>query len=72
MCCLAEDVLVAKDIDRLCVISHFCSADMREWLPADHPVWTVLAIVDGLDTRRFISVAGSAGWAGRAMTRTCC
>ena len=28
--------------------------DMREWLPADHPVWLVIAVVaDHLDTRRF-------------------
>ena len=27
--------------------------DMREWLSADHPVWTVIAIVDRLDTSAF-------------------
>jgi transposase len=27
--------------------------DMREWLPTDHPVWTVIAIVGRLDTSAF-------------------
>ena len=26
---------------------------MREWLPPDHPVWTVIAIVDRLETSAF-------------------
>lgn len=27
--------------------------DMREWLPADHSVWALIAIVEGLDTSAF-------------------
>jgi transposase len=40
--------------------------DMREWLPATHPVWTVIEIVDThLDTSAFHS-ARRTGGAGRA------
>ena len=40
---------------------------MREWLPSDHPVWTVMAIVDRLDTsafheRRRVGGVGRAGY----------
>jgi transposase len=41
--------------------------DMREWLPADHPVWLVIAAVaDHLDTRAVHALrrAGGAGAAG--------
>lgn len=41
--------------------------DMREWLPPDHPVWTVIAIVGRLDTSSFhqhrrIGGVGRAGY----------
>ena len=42
--------------------------DMREWLPGDHPVWLVIAVVeDHLDTsafhaRRRTGGAGTAGY----------
>src|SRR4029453_7158506 len=40
---------------------------MREWLPPDHPVWTVIAIVGRLDTsafhqRRRVGGVGRAGY----------
>ncbi|HEV3292760.1 MAG TPA: transposase [Streptosporangiaceae bacterium] len=41
--------------------------DMREWLPADHPVWLVITVVDGhLDTSAFHArrKTGGAGTAG--------
>jgi transposase len=41
--------------------------DMREWLPADHPVWLVITVVEGhLDTRAVHATrrAGGAGAAG--------
>ena len=68
MCCLAEDVLVAKGYRPVVRDQPFLfPPDMREWLPADHPVWTVLAIVDGLDTsafhqRRRVGGVGRAGY----------
>jgi transposase len=68
MCCLAEDVLVAKGYRPVVRDQPFLfPPDMREWLPADHPVWTVLAIVDRLDTsafhqRRRVGGVGRAGY----------
>ena len=41
--------------------------DMREWLPADHPVWLVIKVVeDHLDTSAFhvLRRTGGAGTAG--------
>ena len=41
--------------------------DMREWLPADHPVWLVIRVVgDHLDTSAFHAArrTGGAGTAG--------
>jgi transposase len=41
--------------------------DMREWLPADHPVWLVIGVVEGpLDTSAFHAArrSGGAGTAG--------
>lgn len=40
--------------------------DMREWLPADHPVWLVIAAVGHMDTRAFHAGrrTGGAGAAG--------
>src|SRR5258706_1903703 len=41
--------------------------DMREWLPADHPVWLVIsAVADHLDTSAFHAARrlGGAGAAG--------
>jgi transposase len=40
--------------------------DMREWLPADHPVWLVIKTVDHLDTSAFHAArrTGGAGVAG--------
>ena len=40
--------------------------DMREWLPADHPVWLVIKAVDHLDTSAFHAArrTGGAGAAG--------
>lgn len=40
--------------------------DMREWLPSDHLVWTVLEVIDQLDTSEFhqLSRRGGAGRAG--------
>ena len=39
--------------------------DMREWLPAEHPVWLVISVVsESLDTTAFH--AGRLGGAGRA------
>ena len=39
---------------------------MREWLPAGHPVWTVIRIVERLDTSVFHERrrVGGVGWAG--------
>ena len=68
MCCLAEDVLVAKGYRPVVRDQPFLfPPDMREWLPADHPVWTVLAIVDRLDPsafhqRRRVGGVGRAGY----------
>ena len=68
MCCLAEDVLVAKGYRPVVRDQPFLfPPDMREWLPADHPVWTVLAIGDRLDTsafhqRRRVGGVGRAGY----------
>jgi len=39
--------------------------DMREWLPADHSVWTLIGIVEGLDTSAFHRLRRTGG-AGRA------
>ncbi len=41
--------------------------DMREWLPADHAVWLVIAAVEQMDTsafhaRRRLGGAGTAGY----------
>jgi transposase len=40
--------------------------DMREWLPADHPVWLVIRVVEHLDTGAFHAArrTGGAGAAG--------
>ena len=47
--------------------------DMREWLPADHPVWLVIeAVEDHLDTSAFHAAAQDRAVRGRrVMTRTC-
>lgn len=51
---LAEDVLVAKGYRPVLRDQPFLfPPDMREWLPSDHPVWTVIAIVGRLDTSAF-------------------
>jgi transposase len=51
---LAEDVLVAKGYRPVVRDQPFLfPPDMREWLPPDHPVWTVIAIVGRLDTSAF-------------------
>ena len=39
--------------------------DMREWLPADHPVWLVIAVVEQVDTSGF-HVGRRTGGAGAA------
>ena len=44
---------------------------MRDWLGADHPVWTVIDIIDRIDTTAFHRNAKTGG-AGRATTPTCC
>ena len=40
--------------------------DMREWLPADHPVYLVIAVVEHMDTSAFHACrrTGGAGAAG--------
>ena len=46
--------------------------DMRDWLPAGHPVWLVIEVVDQhLDTTAFHAPRRPAGRERRAMTRTC-
>jgi transposase len=65
---LAEDVLVAKGYRPVVRDQPFLfPPDMREWLPPDHPVWTVIAIVGRLDTsafhqRRRVGGVGRAGY----------
>ena len=65
---MAEDVLVAKGYRPVLRDQPFLfPPDMREWLLPDHPVWTVMAIVDRLDTsafheRRRVGGAGRAGY----------
>jgi transposase len=65
---LVEDVLVAKGYRPVLRDQPFLfPPDMREWLPADHPVWTVIAIVGRLDTSAFhqhrrIGGVGRAGY----------
>lgn len=39
--------------------------DIRDWLPGDHPVWTVIDIIDRIDTTAFHKKAKTGG-AGRA------
>jgi transposase len=66
--CLAEDVLVAKGYRPVVRDQPFLfPPDMREWLPPDHPVWTVIAVVGRLDTsafhqRRRVGGVGRAGY----------
>lgn len=51
---LAEDVLVAKGYRPVVRDQPYLfPPDMREWLPRDHPVWTVISIVERLDTAAF-------------------
>ncbi|TSD96136.1 transposase, partial [Skermania sp. ID1734] len=39
--------------------------DMRDWLPVSDPVWLVIGVVEGLDTRR-LHAKRRTGGAGRA------
>jgi transposase len=49
-----DDVLVAKGYRPVVRDQPFLfPPDMRDWVPADHPVWTVMAIVNRLDTSAF-------------------
>jgi transposase len=63
-----EDVLVAKGYRPVVRDQPFLfPPDMREWLPPDHPVWAVIAIVGRLDTtafhaRRRVGGVGRAGY----------
>jgi transposase len=51
---LADDVLVAKGYRPVVRDQPFLfPPDMRDWVPVDHPVWTVMAIVNRLDTSAF-------------------
>jgi len=52
--CFAENVLVAKGYRPVVRDQPFLfPPDMRDWLPPDHPVWTVIAMVARLDTSAF-------------------
>jgi transposase len=51
---LVENVLMAKGYRPVVRDQQFLvPPDMREWLPADHSVWTLIGIVEGLDTSAF-------------------
>lgn len=51
---VVENVLVAKGYRPVVRDQQFLvPPDMREWLPADHSVWALIGIVEGLDTSAF-------------------
>lgn len=66
--CVVENVLVAKGYRPVVRDQPFLfPPDMREWLPAGHPVWMVMRIVERLDTsafhqRRRVGGVGRAGY----------
>jgi transposase len=65
---LAENVLVAKGYRPVVRDQPFLfPPDMRDWVPSDHPVWTVMEMVNRLDTsafhwRRRVGGVGRAGY----------
>ena len=51
--------------------------DLREWLPADHPAWFVLDVVDQLDLGPFLAAYradghGRAAYEPRMLLGCCC
>ncbi|BBX50836.1 hypothetical protein [Mycolicibacterium poriferae] len=68
-----DNSLVAKGYRRVDRDQRFLLAeDMRDWLPADDPVWLVIEVVESLDTAA-LHAGRKTGGVGRAgMTRTCC
>ena len=46
--------------------------DLRDWLPANHPTWFVLDVVDQLDLGPFLKAYRADGHGRAAMRPICC